>query len=139
MKIICTPLNWLSKEKPNVDFPNMLPEEAEFVGKLQYEGNPASTRSDAYYLSTNKAGTHWFLWNKWFDDSDDEMVYREEILCFCLRKEIDKKNAVFDLLKTYWEWENKNYGTSFSGAKITEAGLLVLNDFRDIAKSIEWV
>ena len=48
--------------------PAKMPHSARYVAQVEWAWGPNHTRLDAYYLSTNRERTHWFLWGRGYDD-----------------------------------------------------------------------
>lgn len=49
--------------------PARMPSSARYIGQVEWAWSPMHMRIDAYYLSTNRARTHWFLWLRLYDDN----------------------------------------------------------------------
>ncbi len=75
------PAGFEGKQKPpeSVRPPAQMPRTAKYIGQVEWAWSPMNTRLDAYYLSSNRARTHWFLWLRLYDDNwgkwDEPQIY----------------------------------------------------------------
>lgn len=81
--------------------PARMPASARYIGQVEWAWSPVNTRIDAYYLSTNRARTHWFLWLRLFDDNYGRWDAPQIYAC-ALKGKVDSTVAATYLLMDAW-------------------------------------
>jgi len=114
--------------------PAKCPRSATLLASGMWTWGPGNSRSDDYYLSTNRSRSHWILWVDW-PDSMLEVGERfpADLRAYCLRSGIDRETAATLSLRTFWESEREELGgpPSFAGG-----GLLSGDTLREIARDV---
>jgi hypothetical protein len=78
-----------------------MPRSARYIGQVEWAWSMINARLDAYYLSTNRARTHWILWLRSYDDNwgrwDEPHIYAH-----APRQNVSAKVAATYLLLDAW-------------------------------------
>ena len=97
------PAGFEGKQNPpeSVRPPAQMPRTAKYIGQVEWAWSPMHMRIDAYYLSANRARTHWFLWLRLYDDNwgkwDEPQIY-----AYAPKQRIDDTVAATFLLMDAW-------------------------------------
>ena len=111
-----------------------LPESSIYAFTAEWWYSPASTRIDNYFISKDKSGNYWVLWNSWFDDNwfkDEEDVLAE----IPVGEAPDIKSAAKLLIAKAWR-EEKGASSLDHPEFISQTGLLDVEDIEIIADGI---
>lgn len=75
----------------------MLPATADHkCGSPYRDSSSIRNRLSSYFVSTNRARTHWLLWSRWYDD--DECKWRDALCAYGPKKGVPEKAAATYLL-----------------------------------------
>lgn len=91
---------------PAVLPPVKMPRAAKYIGQVEWAWGPNNTRLDAYYLSTNRKRTHWFLWLQWFDDNWGKWE-EPQIHAYAAKQRVPSNVAAAFLLLDAWTEETR--------------------------------
>ena len=90
------------REPPDtVPVPTKMPRTAKYLGQVEWAWGPNNTRVDAYYLSTNREWTYWFLWIKFYDDNFSR--WETLLYTYAARQGVPAKIAAIYLLLDCWK------------------------------------
>ncbi len=81
--------------------PENMPRSARYIGQVEWAWSPVNARIDAYYLSTNRARTHWFLWLRLYDDNWGRWE-EPQIYAHAPRQNVGARVAAIYLLLDAW-------------------------------------
>jgi hypothetical protein len=121
------------KISPNIR-PRHMPRSAKFLGMVEWSWSPMHSRLDAYYLSTNMARSHWFLWvrrpNEWADWTLSPLS-EVRVFAYGPKKGVPPKVAAIHLIRAFWiEGKTDRYDM------VSEEGLLSVDEIEAIADSV---
>ena len=117
------------------DYPKTKPRSATFVVALEWSWSPVHSRSDRYYISTNKSRTHWFFWYSYYDDNYD-FSWKHKIVAIGPKKGINKYEAAKKLLEIFWIGERSEYDSPDDSFSYYEFGILSDKEVSPIAKKV---
>ncbi len=124
------------RELPLENRPRQMPRSAQFVGTIEWAWSPMHSRIDAYYLSTNRKRSHWFLWASCLDDSDDyRWKWETTLFAYGTKKGIDKKTAIIHLLIDAWNYE-REFMELDAFHIINAVGVLSIGEFWAIDRAV---
>ena len=87
--------------------PAKMPRSAKYIGQVEWAWGPNNTRLDAYYLSTNRQRTHWFLWLRPYDDNECQWD-EPQIRAYAPKEEVPSEVAAAYLLLDSWTEETRD-------------------------------
>ena len=91
---------------PQLDpFARRFPGRALYLAQTEWAWSPMSNRVHAYYIASNRARSHWFLWVRDLDDSGLQWKWISYIYAYCSRKGIPREVAAPWLLEYAWRCE----------------------------------
>lgn len=114
--------------------PVKMPRSAKYIGQVEWAWGPNNARLDAYYLSTNRKRTHWFLWVQWYDDNEGEWP-DPQIYAYAPAQGVPGKTAAVYLLLDGWAHELPDSGLDHFHW-INSAGFLSVEEFRAIGRIV---
>jgi hypothetical protein len=120
-----------------VGCPRTRPRSARFVAKVDlFSESAMNERSDAYWLSTNRKRSHWFLWTGYYDDEMGAgWVY--QVYAYMPRRGVDARAAAAALLACGWRAERDREALTARPEGVVQEGLLKAADIEAIA-SVVW-
>lgn len=120
-----------------VGCPRTRPRSARFVAKADlFSESAMNERSEAYWLSTNRKRSHWFLWTGYYDDEMGEgWVY--QVYAYMPRQGVDARTAAAALLECGWRAERERESLTARPESVVREGLLKAADIEAIA-SVVW-
>ncbi|MFN3566411.1 MAG: hypothetical protein ACK4V1_10575, partial [Burkholderiaceae bacterium] len=119
-----------------VGCPRTRPRSARFVAQVDlFSQSPVNQRSDAYWLSTNRKRSHWFLWIGYYDDEmGSGWVY--QVYAYMPRRGVDARRAAMTLLECGWRAERDRETLSQRPEGVSGQGLLKAKDIEAIARAV---
>lgn len=91
----------LQNPPASIGAPAKMPRAATYIGQVEWAWSPMNTRLDAYYLSTNRRRTHWFLWLRLYDDNYGRWD-APQIYAYAPRLKVSARVAATYLLLDAW-------------------------------------
>jgi hypothetical protein len=85
-----------------VPIPARMPRTARYIGQVEWAWSPMHVRLDAYYLSTNRERTHWFLWLRLYDDNWGRWDKDAQIIGYAPKQKVTPGVAAVYLLLDAW-------------------------------------
>jgi hypothetical protein len=132
------PAGFLGKQEPDesVRPPAKMPRSAKYIGQVEWAWGPNNTRLDAYYLSTNRQRTHWFLWLRYYDDNwgkwDDP-----QICVYAPKQGVPGKVAAAYLLLDSWAAEARDTDSNPGHFHwINSAGIVCVEELHAIGRIV---
>jgi hypothetical protein len=123
-----------SKPK-GIDCPATRPKSARFVAKVDmFSETSMNERTDVYWLSTNRARSHWILWQSYFDDN--WCVWEHQVYAYMPRRGRDARQAALALLECGWRAEREAGHLTDPPEAIVRDGLLSADEIDRLAQSI---
>lgn len=107
------PAGFVGKRGPpeSVLPPAKMPRSAKYIGQVEWAWGPNNTRLDAYYLSTNRQRTHWFLWLRYYDDNWEKWD-DPQVRTYAPREGVPSEVAAAYLLLDSWAEEAQDTGSN---------------------------
>lgn len=85
--------------------PALRPRSARVVARVGWSWGPANSRSDEYFLSTDRNRTRWYLWR--YDPSEPGYEI-DEIVAYCPYSSTTREMAAAELLATFFRDDHLN-------------------------------
>lgn len=120
---------------PEADLPRRFPGVATFVAQVEWALDPSHDRLDAYYICSNRRGSHWFLWLRSPDDNAWDSRMNSILYAYCARGTMDRKTAATQLLLYAWRYEAAT-SERCRFDWINDAGLLGVSELHAIARAV---
>ncbi|GAB4481458.1 MAG: hypothetical protein OHK0044_29960 [Burkholderiaceae bacterium] len=116
--------------------PRTRPRGSRFVAKVDlYSDSAMNERSDVYWLSTNRARSHWFLWTSYYDDELGE-GWVHQVYAYVPRGGLAAREAAMALLACGWRAERDRGRLTEAPEGVVREGLLTAADVEQVARSV---
>ncbi len=114
--------------------PAQMPRSARYIGQVEWAWGPNNTRLDAYYLSTNRERTHWFVWLQGYDDNWGNWE-QPQLYTYAPKQGVLGKAAAVYLVLDGWVQELPDSGLDHFHW-INSANFLSIEEFRAIGRIV---
>jgi hypothetical protein len=119
-----------------VGCPPTRPRSARLVAEVDlFSESAMNERTNAYWLSTNRARSHWFLWTSYYDDEMGE-GWVHQVYAYMPRRGSDARQAAMALLACGWRAERDRGALTGRPAGVVREGLLTAADIEAVARSV---
>ncbi len=117
------------------DLQDRPPRSAKLVASLSWSWSPAHSRSNNYWLCTNRQRSGWILWEESSDWETGKPLYFRVAYGEPWRG-VDAKRAAEELLEAAWLDEHRAWESPGRGAWVDRAGLLDRDDIERIEERV---
>lgn len=126
--------NWSTPK--GVGCPPTRPRSARLVAEVDlFSESAMNERTDAYWLSTNRARSHWFLWTSYYDDEFGE-GWVHQVYAYAPRRGADARQAAMALLACGWRAERDRGALTDRPEGVVREGLLTAADIEAVAQTV---
>jgi len=120
-------------EIPERNRPKSMPRTARFLVELEWSWGMFHERQSRYFVSSNRARSHWILWSRSYDDNEE--CWNEELYMYAPRKGVPEKVAAIYLLLDTMRYEVESHNLD-RFHWIEQEGLLDDDDLEAIAQEV---
>ena len=117
--------------------PTRFPGRSTFLFQAEWSSSPAHNWINAYYLSSNRARSHWFLWQRYFNDGGYVWFWESRVIAYAPRVTHDRYTAAIWLMALAWKAEAEAF-ESEQPNWINEAAYLSIAEIKAIYRYVGW-
>ena len=117
--------------------PTRFPGRSTYLFQAEWASSPAHNWINAYYLSSNTARSHWFLWRRYFNDGGYEWFWESQVTAYAPRVTHDRHVAAMWLMALAWKAEAEAF-ESGQPDWINEEAYLSIAEIKAIYRYIGW-
>jgi hypothetical protein len=120
---------------PDSSLTKRFPGAATFIAQVEWAWDLHLVRLDAYYISSNRRRSHWFLWLRYTHNDAGEFRMMSLLYACCPRRTMDRKTVAIQLLlyaRRYNSAESERSRFDWTN----DTGLLGVSEVHTIAKAV---